>query len=161
MKKLTVVAILVFSILVISSASSQAQLGAGVKIPPLVPPNVFVSYWISDSQLLEASASFQLAEFVSAISIAALVKYYIAPVDAGNVILTPFFGGGGAITFASVSALGTSTSSLGLAVFGLAGVELPIPNTPLFAFAELGLGVSILPVIGFAPFPGVGVRFEF
>lgn len=142
-------------------AEASAQLGVGAKVPPLIPPSVFLSYQLDERTLLEAMAALHLETGVSGVSGLLIAKLYMDPWMLGDIALEPFLGAGVQAAIISVALFGASTTVFGVGVGGLGGLEYSIPDTPFSVFAEVGLAVSILPSIGFSPLVDLGVRFDF
>lgn len=161
MKKAVVAGFLALAVLLIAVVPTQAQLGVGIKIPPLIPPSLFGAYWLAEDQLIEVSGGLQSVAGFSSISIGVNYKQYLSALDAGNVVLTPFLGGGAGITLASSNVLGQASSFMSIGVAALAGVELPFPSMPISMFAEFSPVVVITPVFGFAIGGSIGARFDF
>ena len=162
MKKFFVGGIVVLAVLTVGIFEAQAQMGVGVKVPPLVLPNVFVAFPLSENQLAELTGSIQLNQFVSAIMVGANLKQYFRDLFNNEAVpLTPFFGAGGTLTFASVSGVGSGASAMAIGAHGILGVEYGIPDTRLHAFLEFIPGIIITPVFGFGIGGAVGVRLDF
>lgn len=142
-------------------AEANAQLGVGAKVPPLVLPNLFLSYQLDERTLLEAMAALHLSTGVSGISGGLVAKLYMDPWMLGEIALEPFLGAGAGVAIVSVGLFGTTTTIFGVGVSGLGGLEYTFPDTPFSVFAEIGLSVSVLPSIGFGPLVDLGIRFDF
>lgn len=143
------------------TATAHAQLGVGIKIPPLILPQAFVSYQMSENLLIEATATLSGLGVASALGAGAVAKLYFDPLELGDFMLKPFAGAGANLTIVSVNVLGVSSTTLAIAANGVGGIEYSIPDTPFSVFAELGLGAIVSPVFGVAFGGGIGARFDF
>lgn len=152
---------MVVLIVVGMTATAHAQLGVGIKIPPLILPQAFVSYQMSDNLLIEATATLSGLGAASALGAGAVAKLYFDPLDLGDIMLRPFAGAGANLTIVSVNVLGVSSTSLAIAANGLGGIEYSIPDSPFSIFAELGLGAFVSPAFGIWFHSGIGARFDF
>lgn len=161
MKKLLVAFAVCVMIGAAIAPQANAQLGVGVKVPPLVLPNLFLSYQLDEHTLLEAMAALHLSTGVSGISGGLVAKLYMDPWMLGEIALEPFLGAGAGVAIISVGLFGTTTTVFGVGVSGLGGLEYTFADTPFSVFAEIGLSVSVLPSIGFGALVDLGIRFDF
>ncbi len=136
------------------AAPAQAQLGVGVKVPPLIPPHAFASLGLSEALRMEASVMLAGGGFGAN----ALLKLYLGELDLGGLALYPFAGAGGA--FFTGSVLGFSFSVM--SATALAGMEYRLPDTPFALFGELGASLWLSGAgMGFGVGGSVGARFDF
>jgi len=131
------------------SHDGMAQLGIGIKVPSTT---VFIANHIDANTLFEIGASLE-ALSNSVISLSGSGKIYFSSVGS-VIILEPFIGAGTGITF--------QNSAIFFRPFVLAGADAPIPNSPLTALFELGLGLTF-DTLGIGVRPGfeAGLRFDF
>mgnify|MGYP002624606564 CR=1 FL=1 len=161
MKKFFVAGIVVLCALMAAGVETEAQLGVGAKVPPLIMPNFFVAYDLTDVQMIELMGTIQSVQFASSITVGATLKQFLNVLDIESVPLRPFLGGGATITLATVNVVGQSSSSMAIALSALAGVEYAIGDTSLSASLEFIPSVVLSPIFGFHIGGAIGVRFDF
>lgn len=142
--------ILLLTLLVSEGISVQAQLGVGVKVPPWMPSIAYVSYMLSEHQMLEGSVLLQSWGSDSLIRVSGSGKLFLDAVELGTLTVHPFLGAGVSIGRLSMSILGQTASVMVLSINVLVGMEYRIPNSPVSLLGEIGHGISLSP-------PGVGM----
>lgn len=93
MRRSIAVAMFVMVMLAFSGVA-QAQVGVGLKVPPLVLPNFFVSYWAGDNLLLEGAATLSVFGEASSISAGANAKLFFDAVQIAELAFWPYVGAG-------------------------------------------------------------------
>lgn len=135
-----------------SAPGAQAQLSAGVRAPPVLPPRVFGALTLGNVFVVETG----LLVFISGVSLDALVKLRMN-LRLRGFQLSPYLGLGGAVLVLTTS----QGDVTGLNTQVLVGAETPVVNR-ISAFVELGAayGLSFFGN-GFTLAGGVGLRFGF
>ena len=157
--------LIVFGLLIAVVATPvQAQFGVGVKIPPLILPQAFVSFWLGEDQTLLAELSGSLSIFGvgSAISVGGLGKLFFDAVNIADINFHPFVSAGAGVAIASFGVPGLgSSSTLLLSVNGGGGMEYRFDDMPLALSVEISIGLTVAPVFGVGAGGGIGARWEF
>ncbi len=140
--------LVVLAALVLLAGPCRAQpLGVGVK----VPLQAFVFVGLTEHFAIEVGLPIGLS--IGGLAAVADVKLFFGTYEIINLVWKPFVGAGASAGVRSQGELLIIEATFQ----GIVGVEVPVPRTSLFAFAEVWL-------LAGRPLPGVfvlGVRYEF
>jgi hypothetical protein len=151
-------------LLAIVATPVQAQIGVGIKIPPLILPQVYVSFWLNEEAtlLMELGGSLSIFGSASSISVAGMAKLFLDTMSIADINLHPFLSGGVGVAIASFSVPGLGGSStLLLSGSGGGGMEYRLDDFPLALFVEASVGLTVVPIFAFGVGGAIGARFEF
>lgn len=150
---------LVTSALLGGTQRTQAHVGVGVRVPPLIPPALLLSYTVSQASRLELDIAYQGAGSSTTLGLGASGKILAERI--GSLSVAPFLGVGARVALVSLRIQGQTVSVMIFGVDVAFGLEAPIPTLARYAiFGELKYSLALMPTLSLTIGVAFGMRWD-